>query len=349
MAAFRKIAGKGGYDRLSYVVNRAFNFLMALALLIPCLPFIIIISIVIKFLDGGKILYKGERLGLNKKPFAMYKFRTLIPSAERAIGANLLSRRLTEHKKLETPIGVFLRDTRLDELLQLFNVLRGNMDIVGPRPVRPIIYKRFCEYIKGYDKRFLVKPGIIGYAQIFTPHDTPKRIRAYVDHLFLKKKQVLIWDVFFVFYTFLFLIIKLSKQVWNFVFNYIFRAKILRLYKKKRLRERRFLKNAYAFFESKPEKKGKMIDINEEAVLIYSNNDFDPIEKCFSMKFEVVTTTRAGKSRKHTAHCKGEIYKKIEVPDNPYRYRFVVKFKPISRLNEYMVSQYFLSNSIISR
>ena len=104
----------------------------------------------------------------------MYKFRTLPVGAQKKIGSKLLSFR---HCKLPF-FSKFLRDTRLDELPQLFNIMKGEMDFLGPRPLRPEIYDHMCKGITNYDLRFNVRPGLVGYSQLFTPHSSPKRIRA---------------------------------------------------------------------------------------------------------------------------------------------------------------------------
>lgn len=131
--------------------------------------------------DGGGFLYVGERLGLDKKRFNILKIRTLRIGAEKILAANLLE----EGQDMELPYGKFLRKTRLDELPQLVNILKGDMSFVGPRPLRESVYLRNKPHIPNYDLRFLVRPGLTGYAQLFTPHSTPKRIRALVDNRFV--------------------------------------------------------------------------------------------------------------------------------------------------------------------
>ncbi len=120
--------------------------------------------------DRGQFIYKGRRLGKGKKIFTIYKIRTLSRNAERELGANLH----VPNGKLESGFGRFLRATRLDELPQLVNIIRGDMDFVGPRPVRPEAYERYRQMIPNYDRTFLVRPGLTGYSQFFTPHSTPK-------------------------------------------------------------------------------------------------------------------------------------------------------------------------------
>ena len=150
----------------------------ALALIVLALPLMATVSIVLFLRRGHHVLYVGDRLGLNKKKFRMIKFRTLVSGANGIIGKRLLG----DGDPLLAPFGRFLRDTRLDELPQLFNVLKGDMRLVGPRPVRPEIYDSLCKGIPNYDRRFDVKPGLVGVSQLFTPHRTPKRLRAYLDN-----------------------------------------------------------------------------------------------------------------------------------------------------------------------
>ena len=341
---------KGGYDRISLIINRWFNLFVSLVVVILCLPLYILIGLAVKLTDRGPILHKCQRLGINKVPFYMYKFRTLAVGADQIIGADLLDQRSNIHQNLITSIGYFLRETRLDELPQFINVILGDMDMIGPRPVRPAVYEKFCQGIKGYDNRFKVKPGVIGSSQLFTPHGTPKRIRAYIDNLFLKKKQVLIWDVSLVFYSLFILAIKLCKKVSFYFYDYIIKVKVLRLYKReRRVYERSNLKDAYVYVDGNDEQKGRLVDINTEAILMSSNNDIDPKNNDFLLRLEVLKSLGASKNKRHIAYCKGDIYKKIEIDGNPCKFRYIIKFKSTSRFNNYMIHQYFLSESIVGR
>ena len=96
----------------------------------------------------------------------MYKFRTLLPGSREHIGSQLLSNALAHRDGLYTRMGRFLRETRFDELPQLFNVLRGDMDLVGPRPERPVFVEEFRREIPGYMLRHKVKAGVTGWAQV---------------------------------------------------------------------------------------------------------------------------------------------------------------------------------------
>jgi lipopolysaccharide/colanic/teichoic acid biosynthesis glycosyltransferase len=117
-------------------------------------------------LDSGRpVLYRGARVGRAGQLFWMYKFRTLKPDAEERLGPYLgeeLSRR-TEAER--TRIGGLLRTTHLDEVPQLWNVLRGDMAIVGPRPIRPAFFAELCGEIPQYWQRLVVRPGVTGFAQ----------------------------------------------------------------------------------------------------------------------------------------------------------------------------------------
>ena len=115
-------------------------------------PIVLIIGLLTKSTSPGTILYRGQRVGRGGKNFTIYKFRTLEVGAEQKIGARLL-----EHGDgLYTPIGRYLKRGKLDEIPQLFNVVRGDMNLVGPRPVRPVFLETFCREIPGYMQRFAV-------------------------------------------------------------------------------------------------------------------------------------------------------------------------------------------------
>lgn len=115
--------------------------------------------------SGWPVLYRGARVGRAGRLFWMYKFRTLKPDAEERLGPYLgeeLSRRTEDEK---TRIGGLLRTTHLDEVPQLWNVLRGDMAIVGPRPIRPAFFAELCGEIPQYWQRLVVRPGVTGFAQ----------------------------------------------------------------------------------------------------------------------------------------------------------------------------------------
>jgi lipopolysaccharide/colanic/teichoic acid biosynthesis glycosyltransferase len=165
-------------------LHRSLNFLLALIALICILPILLIIALAVKLTSRGPVFYTQERVGLDRRqqgdasdhrrqrdlggrPFTIYKFRTMRVNAERESGAVWAQR---EDPRV-TPVGRLLRQYRLDELPQLLNVLRGEMNIVGPRPERPTIFAELREHIPEYPLRQRAKPGITGLAQISQQYD----------------------------------------------------------------------------------------------------------------------------------------------------------------------------------
>jgi lipopolysaccharide/colanic/teichoic acid biosynthesis glycosyltransferase len=353
MAEKKRMMSVGtGYSKVFSLLNTVFNILLSLLLIICAIPFFLIITLLIKIEDRGPVLYKGVRLGLNKKPFIMFKFRTLIPDAQRIIGAELLTEKIASTRHLETPLGAFLRDTRLDELPQLFNILKGDMDFLGPRPERPEIYERFCRHIRGYDKRFLVKPGLIGYSQLFTPHSAPKRLRAMIDNRFLLKKQNLLWDVFIVSLTIVVVLGRIIRYGSRFICNTLVKSKLLGRFQEHRNLERVKTHDAVVHLGPHDEAREvfddevELADINEEAILVYSNH---PIRhNRLILKMEIILRSLHGRrNRKKEALCHGTVYKTIMVNRGQHTYAHVILYSPVSPLNVYMVHQYFLHKSII--
>jgi len=146
-------------------VLRTLDVLISASVLIVLLPLLALIAIAIALDSGRPVFYRGARVGRAGRLFWMYKFRTLKPDAEDRLGPYLgeeLSRR-TEAEM--TGIGRFLRSSHLDEVPQLWNVLRGDMAIVGPRPIRPAFFAELSREIPQYWQRLVVRPGVTGFAQ----------------------------------------------------------------------------------------------------------------------------------------------------------------------------------------
>lgn len=139
----------------------------AALMLVPALPLIGVLVIVIRLTSRGPGLYRQRRVGLHGRTFYMCKLRTMRHDAEVGTGAVWAAHR----DPRVTPIGRFLRATHLDELPQLFNVLVGHMNLIGPRPERPEIVPTLAEEIPGYAQRLMVRPGVTGLAQINLPPD----------------------------------------------------------------------------------------------------------------------------------------------------------------------------------
>lgn len=159
----------------SAIVHRAYNLCLGLLLLLFALPMMTFLTILLFVTQGSTVFYRGARVGLNGKPFKIIKFRTLDGAGAKRLTQD---RVLPENSGVETPLGAFLRDTRLDELPQIVNIILGDMNICGPRPVRPEMVEIQRAQITDYDIRFRVKPGLIGPTQAYMHHGSAKALRA---------------------------------------------------------------------------------------------------------------------------------------------------------------------------
>jgi Undecaprenyl-phosphate glucose phosphotransferase len=149
----------GGAD---HVVKRAMDVAIASVALVVLAPLLLLIAALIKLTSRGPVLYRQERASLGGEPFQMLKFRSMRVDAEHQTGPVWAA----QDDPRRTKLGTFLRSTSLDELPQLFNVLKGDMSIVGPRPERPVFIEKFRRTIPHYMLRHRVKAGITGWAQV---------------------------------------------------------------------------------------------------------------------------------------------------------------------------------------
>ena len=146
-------------------VLRALDIAIAGSALVVLSPILAICALLV-MTTGRPVLYRGRRVGLAGRVFTMYKFRTLRADAETRIG-HFYGPELTQVTSGEqTRIGRILRTTKLDELPQLWNVLQGDMSIVGPRPIRPTFFEELSTEIPAYWQRLVVRPGLTGFAQL---------------------------------------------------------------------------------------------------------------------------------------------------------------------------------------
>jgi lipopolysaccharide/colanic/teichoic acid biosynthesis glycosyltransferase len=147
-------------------MRRAGDLIIACALIIITLPFMAIVALAIKSDSLGPVFYRQERVGLNGRRFMLLKFLSMVDDAEpdgRPVWAEERDVRITR-------VGWFIRCTRIDELPQLFNVLCGDMSVIGPRPERPYFVDQLTKVIPSFAERHKVKPGITGWAQINYPY-----------------------------------------------------------------------------------------------------------------------------------------------------------------------------------
>ncbi len=180
-------------DRLSLsrgqaLVKRAFDLVVATVASVIALPLVPFIAIAVKLSSPGPVLYVQKRVGLGGRPFDLYKFRTMVANAEENTGPVLAA----EDDPRITKVGRFLRATRLDELPQLINVIKGDMSFVGPRPERPMFVEQLSETIPEYGYRLKVRPGITGLAQVQGKYDTDPADKLRYDLYYIRNYSPLL-------------------------------------------------------------------------------------------------------------------------------------------------------------
>ncbi|MBY0374901.1 MAG: sugar transferase [Bryobacteraceae bacterium] len=168
-----------GPDRTQVSIQSLYSWVLGLIGLVLTLPVMILVAIAVRLTSKGPALYSQTRTGLGGKPFKLYKFRSMRVDAEAKTGAVWA----TKDDPRITPIGKWLRKLRLDELPQFFNILKGEMSIVGPRPERPEFVRTLSEQIPFYQQRHCVKPGLTGWAQInYKYGDTIEDVKAKLEY-----------------------------------------------------------------------------------------------------------------------------------------------------------------------
>ena len=163
--------------------KRTLDIILSVLLLIAASPFMLLTALAIKLYDHGPVFYSQVRCTKGGKEFAIYKFRSMIVDAEKKGGVQLAK----EHDERITPVGRVIRAARIDELPQLFNILKGDMSFVGPRPERPELIKEYSQEMPEFVFRMRVKAGLTGYAQVYgkyntTPYDKLKLDLFYIEN-----------------------------------------------------------------------------------------------------------------------------------------------------------------------
>ena len=177
-----------GFSLWQRAVKRTGDIILSLIGIILTSPIMLVVAILIHSYDKGPVFYKQERYTIHKKVFKVIKFRSMIVDAEKNTGARLAS----ENDDRITPIGHFIRSTRIDEIPQFFNILKGDMSFVGPRPERPEIHEEYCEKVPEFDFRLSVKAGLTGYAQVFGKYNTTTYDKLKFDMIYVQKASILL-------------------------------------------------------------------------------------------------------------------------------------------------------------
>ena len=167
------------------ILIRSLDIVGPIAILFLAMPTMLVVTLLIKIFSPGRILYKQKRVGKNGKIFTLYKFRTMINNSEEHTGPVWAAK----DDSRVTWIGRILRRTRFDELPQLFNVLQGDMSLVGPRPERPYFVRRH-KTLRG--ARLAVKPGLTGLAQIRSFYNLKPEHKIKYDYLYIRKRSLLL-------------------------------------------------------------------------------------------------------------------------------------------------------------
>lgn len=170
------------------VIKRAMDLVMALICFVIASPFMLVTALAIKLYDRGPVLYSQERLTLNGKVFKVYKFRSMIVDAEKDGVARLAK----DNDSRITPVGKIIRKIRFDELPQLFNILKGDMSFVGPRPERPEIAKQYEETIPEFSYRLKAKAGLTGYAQVIGKYNTTPYDKLKLDLMYIQQQSIIL-------------------------------------------------------------------------------------------------------------------------------------------------------------
>ena len=165
------------------IVKRLIDVVCSLILIVLASPFMLLTALAVKLYDHGPVLYKQVRCTTGRKEFKILKFRSMRVDAEKDGVARLAS----QNDSRITPVGKFIRKVRLDELPQLFNILKGEMSFIGPRPERPEIIKQYMEDMPEFAFRMKMKAGLAGYAQVYgkyntTPYDKLKLDLFYIEN-----------------------------------------------------------------------------------------------------------------------------------------------------------------------
>ena len=327
-----------GYHPLRPGLYRAWNVMLALTLVLLTLPLMAIIAAALAATQGPRnVLYFGRRIGMGQRPFHIVKFKTL----REEVAQLTRDKTLPPGSCMETLLGRPLRDTRLDELPQLFNVLRGDMNMLGPRPVRQCIAENCRRSVPGYDTRFEVKPGLIGYTQALMAHSTDKAIRARVNARLCRRPVCLVQEVLFIAVT------GLSVLRWT---GRVVRRSLSPLLPA--LLRGRAPDCGTVRFDG-PDREGadaavdglRLVHVDTETLCVETRTPLplDPSARTLALQLRGPCR---GSRRRRTARCIAVVLSESAGPPgpdgNPTVHRYTMQYQPTSAFQRYLIDRYFV-------
>jgi lipopolysaccharide/colanic/teichoic acid biosynthesis glycosyltransferase len=169
---YERLVRETQHRRLVDLELRGLDVVLSLLLLVLAIPLSLLIAGAVLATSGRPVFYRGRRVGRAGRVFTMTKFRTLRAGAESRLGHHLGTALVEQTESEVTRIGARLRSTQLDEVPQLWNVLKGDMSLVGPRPIRPRFFEELAGELPSYWQRLVVRPGLTGFAQVRRGYET---------------------------------------------------------------------------------------------------------------------------------------------------------------------------------
>jgi lipopolysaccharide/colanic/teichoic acid biosynthesis glycosyltransferase len=311
---------------------------VAVILLLMASPLLMISAFLVKLAHGGRVFWSGERLGQHRKPFTMYKIHTLKDSAESLLGEHELTEMTANSLGLELHFGHFLRETHLDELPQLLNVIRGDMRIIGPRPLRRAVYEDQCRHIPEFDRRFEVKPGVIGYSQVLSTHNSHKRISKKLDNRFIRNPPRPAKRAVFVCWV---LLVLTGKMV----------VKAARLIARLGKTERRMLQRSRHHHTSisvfnGSDCRGVLKELSAEVLAVRLNRKLPNADARMLLETRVFDWASFRWKRK-IAYCRTEVLGSRNITDSEHPHAYILKYEAESPLNHYRIEKYYLRRSAL--
>jgi len=336
-----------GATTISEATDRFFNLFLASLLAIPALfivGIIYIVHILVERRPRAPFFYSGTRLGKSRAPFQMYKIRTLQLDPEFEKGGE--NPEPGSGRELKT--GKFLRQSRFDELPQLWNVIRGEMNLVGPRPwrpLRPAVSEHLSREDFCYNSCFEVKPGLTGYSQFLTPSDTPVRIRFAIDNYWVTRGRRMGQDLFLIGWTIREVLRKAVKALTRRVITRwkIFRNRGSGIEERQMIRYRSkyiWIQPSDVEFSDRDQPMMKIYDINPRAVSFVSSKELQADETLY---FYLIGCKECETGVKKKARCGGYVYKSYPSEKGT---RYVVFYEPLSPRHRYLVDHYVLHQTV---